>query len=311
MKEIVLIDGGVGQEIFRKAGKPAHPLWSTKVMMEKPAIVKAVHQEYINAGARIITTNSYTCTPTRLERDGDRDWFEALQINSFDIADEARKSLGYSSQDVQIAACIPPLIGSYTSDPRSFAELKTEYKQIVDIQSSRADLFIIETISVIREAQAAVEAALEGKKPILLSFTTSDDEPHKLRSGESIVEAIDALKDYKLEGLLFNCSFPETITKGMEDLKKSGIPYGGYANGFTTVEPLKPGGTVGELKARKDLNTSIYAQQVLGWVEHGASIVGGCCEVSPAHIAELRDQLINKDYRITPLLKSKVLNNLK
>mgnify|MGYP005854978945 CR=1 FL=1 len=311
MKEIVLIDGGVGQEIFRKAGKPAHPLWSTKVMMEEPAIVKEVHQEFINAGARIITTNSYTCTPTRLERDGERDWFEELQIKSFDIADEARKSLGYSSQDVQIAACIPPLIGSYTSDPRSFAELKAEYQQIVDIQAPRADLFIIETISVIREAQAAVEAALEGKKPILLSFTLSDYEPHKLRSGESIAEAIDAIKGYKLEGLLFNCSFPETITKGLEDLKNTGIPYGGYANGFTTVEPLKPGGTVGELTARKDLNASIYAQQVLEWVEHGASIVGGCCEVGPAHIAELRDQLIIKDYRITPLQKPKVLNNLK
>jgi len=310
MKEIVLIDGGVGQEIFRKAGKPAHPLWSTKVMMEEPAIVKEVHQEFIDAGARIITTNSYTCTPTRLERDGEKDWFEELQIKSFDIANAARQSRGFSSQEVQIAACIPPLIGSYTSDPRSFAELKAEYQQIVDIQAPRADLFIIETISVIREAQAAVEAALEGEKPILLSFTLSDDKPHKLRSGESIEEAIDALKGYKLEGLLFNCSFPETITKGLENIKKSRIPFGGYANGFTTVEPLKPGGTVGELTARKDLDASTYAQQVLEWIEHGASIVGGCCEVSPTHIAELRDQLINKDYRITPLQKSNVLNNL-
>lgn len=301
MKEIVLIDGGIGQQIFRKAGKPAHPLWSTKVMIDEPSIVKEVHQEFIKAGARIITTNSYTCTPTRLERDGEKEWFEDLQIKSFEIAESARSSLGFTAKEVQIAACIPPLIGSYTSDPRSFQELKDEYRQIVNIQATRADLFIIETISVIREAQAAVEATLEANKPILLSFTLSDEEPDKLRSGETINEALMALKDYNLHGLLFNCSFPETITEGLKDLKKQPLPYGGYANGFTTVEPLKPGDTVGQLTARKDLDPKKYANQVINWIVEGASIVGGCCEVGPTHIAELRDQLIEKGYRLTTL----------
>lgn len=294
MKDVVLIDGGLGQQIFKKARKPAHPLWSTKVMMDEPSIVKEVHEEFIQAGARIITTNSYTCTPTRLERDGKKEWFEDLQIASFDIADAARTSLGFTAKDVQIAACIPPLIGSYTTDPRSFQELKEEYQQIVDIQASRSDLFIIETISTIREAQAAVEATLKAKKPILLSFSLSDNHTHQLRSGETIKDALLAIEDYDLQGLLFNCSFPETITEGLKELKQLSIPYGGYANGFTTVEPLKPGGTVAELTARKDLNAKNYAQQVLSWVASGATLVGGCCEVGPDHIAELRDQLIEQ-----------------
>jgi homocysteine S-methyltransferase len=58
MNAITLLDGGLGQEIYRKAGKPAHPLWSTKVMMETPHLVKEAHQEFIQAGARVITTNS-------------------------------------------------------------------------------------------------------------------------------------------------------------------------------------------------------------------------------------------------------------
>lgn len=301
MKEIILIDGGLGQQIFRKAGRPAHPLWSTKVMMDEPSIVKEVHQEFIQAGARIITTNSYTCTPTRLARDGESEWFEGLQIKSFNMAEIARSSMGFTSKEVQIAACLPPLIGSYTSDPRSFKALKEEYKQIVDIQASRADLFLIETISVIREAQAALEATLEANKPVLLGFTLSDEEPHKLRSGETIREAIEAIKDYNFHGLLFNCSFPKTITEGLRELKHLGLPYGGYANGFTTVEPLQPGDTVGQLTARKDLDAKKYADQVLNWVSEGASIVGGCCEVGPAHIAELRDRLIKKGYSIKGL----------
>ena len=301
MKDIVLLDGGLGQETFLRSNKPASPLWGAQVMIDEPEIVKQAQKDFITAGARVITTNSYTCTPTRLARDADESLFEELQIKSFDLANAARTELGFTAEEVQIAASIPPLIGSYTSDKRSFQELKDEYKRIVDIQNSRADLFIIETISVIREAEAAVEAALEGDRPILLSLTLSDENPLTLRSGEKVEDAITALKGYPIQGFLFNCSYPESITKSMNYLKQQNLPYGGYANGFTTVEPLKPGGTVDKLEARKDLDAQNHAKQVLGWVEGGATIVGGCCEVGPDEIAELKNQLVEKGYSITNL----------
>jgi homocysteine S-methyltransferase len=302
MKNIVLLDGGLGQEIHHQAGQPAHPLWSTKVMMEQPDLVKKVHQDFIRAGARVITTNTYTATPSRLQRDGQPEWFEDLQQKAIRIASDARNELGFTDQEVQIAGCLSPLVGSYVTDQRSFADIKEEYRQIVAVQESGVDLFLIETISAIREAQAAVEATAESGKPVLLSFTLSDQETGKLRSGESIDEAIKAVKDYHLQGLLFNCSFPETIKIALQGLKGLAIPYGGYANGFTSVEPLKPGGTVDKLTARKDLNEAHYAAEVMNWVKNGATIVGGCCEVGPSYIAELRDQLKNEGYKITPLV---------
>lgn len=302
MTNIVLLDGGLGQEIHHQAGKPAHPLWSTKVMMEQPDLVKKVHQDFIQAGARVITTNTYTATPSRLQRDGQPEWFEDLQQKAVQIASEARNELRFSTEEVQIAGCLSPLVGSYVTDERSFSAIKEEYRQIVAVQETGVDLFLIETISAIREAQAAVEVAAESGKPVLLSFTLSDQESGKLRSGESIDEAVEALKNYNLEVLVFNCSFPETITAGLQSLKGWGIAYGGYANGFTSVEPLKPGGTVDELTARKDLNEQHYAAEVMNWVKNGATIVGGCCEVGPSYIAELRDQLKNEGYNVTPLV---------
>jgi S-methylmethionine-dependent homocysteine/selenocysteine methylase len=301
MEGIVLLDGGLGQEIYRKAGQPAHPLWSTKVMMEQPHLVKEAHQEFIQAGARVLTINSYTATPSRLQRDGQLSWFKELQQKAFDIADEARRALGYSAEEVQVAGCLPPLVGSYTADERSYAALKEEYQQIVAEQAARVDLFIIETISVIREAQAATEAVAESGKPFLVSFTLSDTESGKLRSGEAITEALETVKGHNISGLLFNCSFPESITAGLKHLKGAGIPYGGYANGFTSVEPLKPGGTVDALEARQDLNEQQYATTVMNWVADGATIVGGCCEVGPAYIARLRDELQANGYQISPL----------
>lgn len=246
----------------------------------------------------MITINSYTCTPTRLQRDGEKEWFEKLQWQATAIASEARDEMGEMAETVQIAGCLPPLIGSYTSDERSFSELKREYEQIAAIQAPAVDLLLIETISNIKEAKAATEAALETGKTVGLSFTLSDQFPDQLRSGESIGEALEAIAGYSLGALMFNCSFPETITTGLEALKVLDIPYGGYANGFTSVAPLKPGGTVDLLAARTDLDEGKYAAHALDWVKNGASVVGGCCEVGPAYIEYLRKQLLEEGYQI-------------
>lgn len=300
MKNIVLLDGGVGQEVYKRAGKPANPMWSSSVMMSQPEIVKEVHREFINAGAKVITVNSYSSTPTRLKRDGKPEWFEELQTQALTLASDARDELGAMASDVQIAGCLPPLIASYTSDERPFSEIKEEYEQIVAIQKPSVDLFIIETISNIKEAQAAIEVALETGKPVFMSFTIADNHPDQIRSGETIEEALSAVKNYSLDALLFNCSFPETIGEGLKALGHLEKPFGGYANGFTSVEPLKPGKTVDLLSARHDMHEEKYAQHAMDWIKAGATIVGGCCEVGPSHIDYLRRQLQEQGYNIVP-----------
>lgn len=299
MKKIVLMDGGLGQEIYHRAHQPAHPLWSAKVMMDRPEIVKEVHEDFIKAGAKIITVNSYTATPSRLQRDGQIAWFETLQKQALKLAHEARKASGQQADDVQIAGCLPPLVGSYTNEERSFSELQQEYRRIVAIQAPEVDLFLIETISNIREAKAATEVALETTLPVVLSFTLSDSQPHKLRSGESLGAALAAVSAYPLRALLFNFSFPETISMGLEKLKDMDIPYGGYANGFTSVDALKPGGTVEALSAREDLDEQAYTQHALDWIAKGATIVGGCCEVGPSYIDHLHRELRQQSYEVT------------
>ncbi len=304
MKNICLLDGGTGQEIYKRSKKTAHPLWSAKVMMDRPDIVKEVHKDFIKAGARILTINSYTITPTRLRRDGDVEWFKKLQLQATEIALKARDELESVADDVQIAACLPPLTGSYVPDERSFSEIKQEYEQIVSIQEPIVDLFLIETIASVKEAKAASEAALESGKTVYLSFTLSDKQPSQLRSGESIDEALDAMSGYPLDAILFNCSFPETISEAMKSIQHLNIPYGGYANGFTTVEPLKPGGTVGQLSARSDLGEEKYASYVMEWINAGASIVGGCCEVGPSHIKHLRERIEEEGFGIVSSRKN-------
>ena len=67
---ITLLDGGMGQELLKRSSQEITPLWSTQVMIDEPEIVRDLHADFIRAGARVISLNSYTMTPERLARDG-------------------------------------------------------------------------------------------------------------------------------------------------------------------------------------------------------------------------------------------------
>ena len=91
-----------------------------------------------------------------------------------------------------------------------------------------------------------------------------------------------------LAALMINCTRPEAVDQGMPILATCGLPYGAYANGFTHIQSSYiPGATVAELNTRTDLTPDAYADFAMGWIEAGATIIGGCCEVGPAHIATL------------------------
>ena len=100
---------------------------------------------------------------------------------------------------------------------------------------------------------------------------------------------------------MINCCYPEAVTAAMPVLQKSGLMFGGYANGFTSVKEMQPGQTVDELTARTDLPPEKYADYALEWISAGAQIIGGCCEISPVHIAELARRITGTGHNIITL----------
>ena len=125
-----------------------------------------------------------------------------------------------------------------------------------------------------------------------------DSNGTRLRSGEPLANAALEVVAAGAECVLVNCSVPEAVTTAMEVMAGLDIPFGGYANGFTSIADLQPGGTVDVLQARTDLDPAAYAEHALGWAERGATIVGGCCEVSPAHIAAIAERLTVAGFRL-------------
>ena len=299
MTRITLLDGGMGQELIKRVPGDPSPLWSARVMMDHPDVVKEVHLEYIRAGARVITVNAYSSTRDRLERAGHGDRFEALQATACRLAVEAREESG---KDIAIAGCLPPLMWSYRPDLAVDADENAPvYAEIAALQAPHVDLFICETMSAASQALGAVRGAVEGGdgKPIWVAWTVGDDHPGRLRSDETVTEAASALHGLPVAARLLNCSRPESISEAMGELVGLGGPVGAYANGFTRIsDEYVPGSTVKALSGRKDLGPEAYAEFALGWVGQGATIVGGCCEVGPAHIAELAKRLTAAGHEI-------------
>ncbi|MGJ3241781.1 MAG: homocysteine S-methyltransferase family protein [Opitutales bacterium] len=288
MNLIGLLDGGMGQELQKRSHVPAHPLWSVAVMRTDPDSVRDAHAAFIRAGARMLTLNTYAATPQRLSRDGDPGWLEDLHATASRLAREAREATGEPHGPVDLLGCLPPPGGSYTPETvPSAGDCLATYRELVALQADAVDGFLAETLGTIREAEAAAEAALPTGKPVLISFSLSDDSPECLRSGERLADAVAALRSYPIQGLLLNCSRPETIGQGLPALAESGYAFGAYANGFESVDALKPGGTVDALTARVDLDPEAYGAIALSWVQDGATWVGGCCEVGPDHIERL------------------------
>ncbi|MGJ8616118.1 MAG: homocysteine S-methyltransferase family protein [Sulfitobacter sp.] len=292
MTEITLLDGGLGQELVHRAGDRPTPLWSTQVMIDHPGMVGQVHRDFSDAGATIVTTNTYALHRDRLVGSPLADRFaELLEM----AMSEARES-----KATRIAGAIGPLVASYRPDLHPPVEIAVPlYAEIAQMIGPSCDVMICETIVSIAHAEAVLRGAAASGKPIWLSLSVDDKDGTRLRSGEALADAMPLAKA-AAEAVLINCSAPEAIPAALDIIAEAGLPYGAYANAFEmiTADFLKDKPTVDALNARRDLTPQAYADHAMVWVAHGATIIGGCCEVGPAHIAEIANRLMAAGHTI-------------
>lgn len=290
MSVITLLDGGMGQELLARAGDRPTPLWATQVMMDHPGLVQQVHADYFAAGATVATTNTYAIHHDRLIPAGIDHLFHTLHLRALAEAHGARAAHGPG----RIAGSLGPLVATYRPEVTPpVAEAAPKFAEVGRILAPHVDLFLIETAASLLQAEGAL-AGLEGLgRPVWLSLSVDDADGARLRSGEPLAEVGRLVARYGPQAVLANCSVPEAMAAAMAVLGPMGLPFGAYANGFTHITEAfradRP--TVDALAARVDLTPEVYADFAMGWVGQGATIVGGCCEVGPSHIAALAARL--------------------
>jgi S-methylmethionine-dependent homocysteine/selenocysteine methylase len=297
-RHITLLDGGMGRELLRMGAPFSQPEWSAKALLEGPEFVARAHQNFVAAGAEVITTNSYAIVPFhlgvgRFEREGHRLAALAGRL-ARSVADAAPRT-------VTVTGGLPPLCGSYRTDLYDPVTARPILATLLDALGPYVDIWLAETLSASAEAELVREmigpAGAAGRKPLWLSFTLTDINPAAaaptLRSGEPVAAAVATAVRLGACAVLFNCSRPEVMgaavdiaARTLQELAAGAVAIGVYANAFV------PAAVVGEANAdlsalRVDVTPAAYLQWARDWVRRGATVIGGCCGIGPEHIAEL------------------------
>lgn len=310
---VELLDGGCGEELFKRGVPDDRQIWSATAVKNPHyhGILKQIHRDFISSGSAKITACNFSITPGVGFSAQDVRILTALAGR---LAKEARDSMPDAAQHVEVLGSLPPLLESYRADKIMTRSAGVEwYSIIASALSDSVDALIAETLSSREEMFQATFAAFRTTNlPLYASWTLGGD--GKLRSGESVSSSITDLLNFiedeckedprqRLRGVLFNCCEPESISKALQELqdnadllsvlREKGIKLGAYAN---ALAPVSEGWELATSDApqpmRDDLNPRQYGNFVLQWVkEFGLELVGGCCGIGPDHIAALRDVL--------------------
>lgn len=309
---VLVLDGATGTELDRRGVDTSLPLWSARALIVAPEVVQQIHCDYLEAGADILTTNTFRTHRRTLTRAGIGTPAEAgartHELTRLAVQ-LARDAIVQSGRAAYLAGSMSPLEDCYSPalvPPDD--ELRAEHLEIAqDLAGAGCDLLLVETMNTIREAVIAAEAAQSTGLPVCVSFVVGPNgrppdrvstqasfaaEPMNLLSGESITAAVKALGELKPDAIMVNCVPLACIEPALEELRAAWHgALGLYANVGHAADVI--GWTLTD-----DVQPEVYAQHARRWIERGARIVGGCCGTSPAHIAAIRAQ-VDKEIRTT------------
>jgi S-methylmethionine-dependent homocysteine/selenocysteine methylase len=279
----------MGRELLRMGAPFRQPEWSALALIEAPELVGRAHRAFLDAGAQVVTTNSYALVPFHIGPER----FAAQGRSLADLAGRiAREAADGSGSGAGVAGSLPPLFGSYRPDlfdPELAPDL---LRTLVEGLSPHVDLWLGETLSATAEAAVIRQVLGNDRRPLWLSFTLADeliDGRARLRSGEHVARATADARALGAAALLFNCSPPEVmaaaITEAAAALTGSRMRLGAYANAFDGTG--RSAANAGLSPLRTDTGPARYLELARSWTAAGASVIGGCCGIGPEHIRGL------------------------
>jgi methionine synthase I (cobalamin-dependent) len=278
----LILDGATGTELNRRGVDTGLPLWSANALMNDrdSKVLQDIHEDYLRAGADIITTNTFRTHRRALAPGGIADRSFELTRKAVDIARAAIVSVKSDSPKF-VAGSISTLEDCYRPDlvPPD-KELRTEHSErIHHLIECDVDLILIETINTIREAVIMAKLATITGTPVVVSFVC--DREGKILSGETLTEAAGQLLPLGISAIGVNCGPTPNLAKPLVELQTicgKGLPLIAYGNiGYADEK-------VGWVNTDSE-NPKMYCEHAVHWP---VKIVGGCCGTTPEHISELR-----------------------
>jgi len=294
-KKIRILDGGMGQELLNKGLKPKGTLWSAHALIDQDChqMVIDAHLDFINAGAEVIVTSTFTARRNRLIQNDCEKYFEQINIKAVELAQKARD---ISKKDILIAGGLPNQNQTYSANlGEDLDAIEKNFYDQAKLLKNGIDFFYLDVMSSGLECEIALKTIESFNLPVLVGIHLRDN--GYLPSGEKIIDLVKKYKDNNWLGVIMACISPKAYEAVLKDLKQLDIPYGFKLNAFNKipegyiVASKDQWGDAGNpntvLGVNTDLNESKFYECAKKFMENGATILGGCCEIRPSHIKEI------------------------
>lgn len=290
---VLVLDGALATELERRGRDLRDPLWSAKVLIEAPDLIRQVHRDYFEAGADCATTASYQASVDGFMRRG-LSHAEALELlrRSVRLAMEARDRFWQDPANrigrprPLVAASVGPY-GAFLADGSEYrGDYGLSETELMDFHRPRmaalleagADLLACETIPCLIEARALARLLAEFPNASAWISFSARDEAH-LWHGERLTECAAWLDDQpQVAAIGVNCTAPRYLPALIESARAvTGKPVVAYPNSGEIYDPVRRGWSgVSDAEA--------FATEARRWYASGARLIGGCCRTTPDHI---------------------------
>jgi len=295
-QSIRILDGGMGQELLARGLEPKGTLWSASALLDEKnhKLLIDTHLSFIEAGADVIVTNSFTSRKVRFQQNKVENFFDFANKKAGELAVKAKK---ISKKNVLIAGGLPAQNNTYQVDNRNRNIIEKDFFDQANLINPYVDFFYLDVISSGREIEIALDITEKLNKPVLVGLHIRKD--GKLPSGETITKIVKNYRNNNWLGLISACVSLEIIEKTTKELKNLKIPFGFKANLWGVEEPLpvhkfnnakfnetgkNPNIALGR---RDDVDGKKFYEFAKKIMKDGATILGGCCEIRPSHIKEI------------------------
>lgn len=297
---VAIIDGALATELERRGADLRDALWSARLLLDAPDLIRSVHLDYLRAGADVLITASYQASYAGFARRGlDAAAVDDLFRLSVALATDARDR--FWAEPANRAGRVRPLVaasigpyGAYLADGSEYrgdyglsvAELMAWHRpRMAVLAAAGADLFALETIPCLAEVEAL--AALLAEFPHMPAWLAcSCRDGATLSSSEPIAEAARIAEETaQIVAVGVNCTAPRYVEELLAAARRG------------TTKPLlcyPNSGEAWDAMARcwvEGSGVTDFAEPARRWVAAGARLVGGCCRTTPEDIAVIAQVL--------------------
>ncbi len=288
----VLCDGAMGTTLYDR-GVFINRCYD-ELNLSQPQMIRAIHEEYLQAGAEVIETNTFGANRVRLARHGLQDQARAINLAGAKLAREAAQQISEKqATKIYVAGSIGPLgvavepLGKLRAE-----EARTAFaEQIAALAEGGVDLLMFETMTSLAEAHQVILAAQEvaPQLPVIVMVTV-DDEANCL-DGSSPETAAARLTEWGADAIGCNCSTgPVILLTALERMRAA------------TSLPLAAMPNAGMPRAIEGRNLYLCSPEYMAsfakkFVKAGVQFVGGCCGTTPSHIRAMKSTLRALDAR--------------